>query len=237
MNKLDICGYDAANLDHIKIHKEDLVKVRRMPWEPVGEKLSILMTGSMFPAGGISKVTVSLNGGRNHWRALGEDPFTFSFVPLDGNVYPVVINFYDRRENVIFAKKIEIEYSSVIWDEFFNDKIEAIRRDYINKNMFEFTLFFDDSEYPSFAEFVDDIQSTLDDYSNIRLSMTVKSVTVEGDKATVVLDWHKTFEDDYSQEGTDSVIGFKKRKGAWKIFSVSDDTMFVIGAGRVNVTY
>lgn len=238
MDKLKVCGYDATNLDFIEVHEEDLVEVKKKVWE-TSSNFSISVEGSIFPASGVSKVQYSLRGGLSGFlRAQGEDPFYFTFAPLDGTTYTVMIRFFNKQEEIIFTREIKIKYSKIDWNIFFKEKIEEVRRAYLEGELDEFIAFFDDEEFPFFPQFKKDVKSTFDDNSRIRLSLTVKSVEVSSDTAVVDIDWHKTFEDDSSQSGEDDSISFQERRdGTWRVASVSDNVMFIIGTGTINFKY
>jgi len=236
IDKLEIGGHDAANLDYIEIHQEDLVEVKKQVWE-TASKFSIAVEGNLFPSTDTSKVQYSIDGGMGFRRAKGENPFYFTFAPLDGNTYPVIIKFFNKLEEVIFTKEINVKYTALDWTELFKDKVEKIRLAYVDKELNTFISFFDDGEYSDFFQFKDDIKSTFDDNSKLSLSITVKSVEVKEDTAIVVLDWHRTFEDDSYQSGSNQTINFKEKDGVWKITSVSDDAIFIVGTGKLTVIY
>lgn len=237
IDKLEIGGYDVADLDYIEIHQEDLVEVKKQVWEKAS-KFSVAIKGSLFPSTGISKVHYSIDGGATGFRrAKGEDPFYFTFVPLDGTTYPVIIKFFNKREEVYFTKEIEVKYDAIDWQEFFKNKIEEIRSVYVDKDFNSFISFFDAGEYQDLSKFKNNLESTFNDNSKLSFSVTFKSVEVKSDTATVTIDWYKTFEDDSYQSGSDQTINFKKRDNTWKIASLSDDAIFIVGTGKLMVIY
>lgn len=236
LDKLTVAGHDVTNLDYIEVHKEDLIRVKKKVWEEAS-KWSIAVEGSLYPSSDVSKVHYSLNGGMGFFRAQGEDPFYFTFVPVEGATFPVVIKFYNKREEVIFTRKIDVKYTAIDWLEFFKDEIEAMRRAYENRALKEFISYFYENEFPDLSQLQEDLAKTFDENDEIKLSITVKSLDMSLDGAVVEVNWRKTFEDDSFQESQNSNINFKEKKGVWRIVSISDESMFIIGSGKLHIIY
>jgi plasmid maintenance system killer protein len=236
MQELDVCGYDASNLDYIELHSSDLVEIKKEVWEE-SSKNSIAIKGRIFPSIGVNKVLYSLDGGVIAWRTEGEDPFYFTFVPKDGATHKIVIKFLDKRNDILFQKDLEIKYTSIDWEKTFKDKIEKIVYAYNDQDMRALKAFFDREKYADLDKLENGLKDTFLNNNKVKLSAEVKSFVVKKDEALVVVDWQKTFEEDSVQSGQGNEIGFNNAYGKWSVVSISDETMFIIGTGTVNVSY
>ncbi|MFC1709108.1 hypothetical protein ACFL2J_03490 [Candidatus Omnitrophota bacterium] len=236
LDKFTVGGHDAVDLSFIEVHEEDLIEVKKKIWEELSNR-SVAVEGRIFPSTGISKVRYSLNGGIGYIRAEGEDPFYFTFVPLDGTTYPVVIKCFDRREEVVFTKKINIKFFAIDWDKFFKDKVEEVRRTYEDGEVNTLMNFINELEYPYRDKFEQNLSRTFEENDLIMLSITVNSVELSSDKASIDVDWRKTFADDSYQEGESTILKFVEGEKGWEIVSISDEEIFVVGSGTLFFVY
>jgi hypothetical protein len=236
MDKLKVGTRDAAKLDYVEVHDEDLIEVKKKVWEQASTR-SIPVEGSLFPSSGVGKVQYSLNGGMAYFKAQEVDPFYFTFVPFEGTTYPIVIRFFDRFEEVVFIKKIDVKFTAIDWNIFFRDLIEEIRRAYVDGDINTFMSYIDEDEYPFREQFKRDIEKTFAENGFVNLSITVNKVELSSDKCSVDIDWGKTFEDDSVQSGGGTAINFIKRRNGWKIVAISDEEAFVVGSGAVYFFY
>ncbi len=235
LKEFKVCDYDLTNKDYIEINEDDLKPVT----EYKTTKNKIIIFSTIFPSSEIFKVRIRI-GGAYEWVETDKiHPFTYSFIPLNGQKYNVLLEFINKYDQVLVGKTFVLKYSAINFREFFEGLVEKLRLAYIERNVSGLISFLDEYEYTEIEVFQKNLEKTYRENKDIYLNIDIKDMDMESvsGMSFIKIDWHKTFEGSSSQSGLDQVIQFKKdRHGEWKVISLGDDdSMFVIGTGSICV--
>jgi hypothetical protein len=207
-------------LEEFSFYKEDLI----------GERINIT-GGAKSKEADISKIEVSVDGGRTWQEAEGTDTWQYKFYPDEG-LYKVRFLASDEKGNMAITGDLKIIYTRLKPQEAIFNILKKIEESYEQENLEKFILCFSESRYPNYTKFKEAIIRDFQYFRNIRMFKRVERYNISSDQKEAFYDvlWKSKYTDtrDNSKFSRSTIISmyFIKEDGLWKVASMKNNNIF-----------
>jgi hypothetical protein len=100
------------------------------------------------------------------------------------------------------------------------DSIGELQEAYSKKDLEKFLSFFSEQEYSDYGAIKSNLESGFQIHNQITLEISISSIAISGDVATIIADWSKSWDGFFTDQGLGHRINVKKIEGAWKIVNL-----------------